>query len=64
MRLEPQVSASLPDLLAQLTQAREKILVSLSVETQKLLLQPGREISATQSKPLTNRWSRHRRHLM
>jgi hypothetical protein len=45
MRLEPQVSASLPDLLAPLTQAREKILVSLSVEAQNLLLQPGREIS-------------------
>jgi len=45
IRLEPQVSASLPDLLAPLTQAREKILVSLSVETQKLLLQPGQEIS-------------------
>ena len=47
MRLEPQVRGSLPDLLAPLTQAREKILVSLSVETQKLLLQPGREISTT-----------------
>lgn len=47
MRLEPQVRGSLPDLLAPLTQAREKILVSLSVETQRLLLQPGREISTT-----------------
>jgi hypothetical protein len=36
---------ALPDLLPPLTQAREKILVSLPVETQKLLLQPGREIS-------------------
>jgi hypothetical protein len=45
VRLEPHVRASLPDLWAPLTQAREKILVSLSVETQKLLLQPGREIS-------------------
>ncbi|HEU0049219.1 MAG TPA: hypothetical protein VFQ43_16635, partial [Nitrososphaera sp.] len=45
IRLEPQVRGSLPDLWAPLTQAREKILVSLSVETQKLLLQPGREIS-------------------
>ncbi len=43
--LEPPVSRSLPDLLPPLTQAREKILVSLSVEHQKLLLQPGREIS-------------------
>jgi hypothetical protein len=32
--------------LAPLTQAREKILVSLPVETQKRLLQPGREVSA------------------
>lgn len=47
IRLEPQVSASLPDLLAPLVQAREKLLVSLSVETQRLLLQPGREISTT-----------------
>lgn len=46
IRLEPQVRESLPDLLAPLTQAREKILVSLPVETQKLLLQPGQEISA------------------
>jgi tetratricopeptide (TPR) repeat protein len=46
-RLEPQVRESLPDLLAPLIQAREKILVSLPVETQKLLLQPGREISTT-----------------
>ena len=46
VRLEPQVRESLPDLSAALTQAREKILVSLSVENQKLFLQPGREISA------------------
>lgn len=45
IRLEPQVSGSIPDLLAPLTHAREKILVSLSVEHQQLLLQPGREIS-------------------
>jgi len=45
IRLEPQVRAALPDLLLPLTQAREKILVSLPVETQNLLLQPGREIS-------------------
>ena len=46
VRLEPQVREYLPDLLMPLTQAREKILVSLSVETQKLLLQPGQEISS------------------
>lgn len=45
IKLEPQVRTSLPDLLPPLTQAREKILVSLSPETQKSLLQPGREIS-------------------
>ena len=44
--LEPQVKSALPDLLPPLTESREKILVSLPVETQKLLLQPGREISA------------------
>ncbi len=47
VRLEPQVRESLPDLYQPLTQAREQILVSLSVDTQKLLLQPGREISTT-----------------
>jgi len=46
VKLEPQVRASLPDLLPQLTDAREKILVSLSVEQQKLFLQPGREAAA------------------
>jgi hypothetical protein len=48
IRLEPQVRELLPDLLLPLMQAREKILVSLSVETQRLFLQPGREISTTQ----------------
>ena len=45
IRLEPQVAESLPDLLPALRDAREKILVSVSVENQKLLLQPGREVS-------------------
>jgi len=45
IRLEPQVRESLPDLAAPLTQAREKLLVSLSVENQKLLLEPGRDVS-------------------
>jgi len=45
--LEPQVRLYLPDLLPSLIQAREKILVSLSVETQKLFQQPGREVSTT-----------------
>jgi hypothetical protein len=55
IRLEPQVRESLPDLLASLTQAREKILVSLSVETQKQLLQPGREISTTPTRTFDER---------
>lgn len=50
IELEPQVRQSLPDLLPALVQAREKILVSLSVDTQKLLMQPGREVSMTQEK--------------
>lgn len=44
--IEPQVRASLPDLSAPLSQAREKLLVSLSVEAQKEFSQPGRETSA------------------
>jgi len=46
VKLEPQIRSSLPDLAAPVAQAREKLLVALPVETQKLLLQPGREISA------------------
>ena len=45
MRLEPEVREALPDLAEPLTQAREKLVVSLPVETQKLLLQPGRDVS-------------------
>jgi len=45
LRLEPEVREFWPHLLAPLTQVRERILVSLPVETQKLLVQPGREIS-------------------
>lgn len=45
IRLEPQVRESLPELLPALREAREKILVSVSVENQKLLMQPGREVS-------------------
>lgn len=47
--IEPQVKASLPDLLGPLTQAREKILVSLSVERQRQFLQPGREVSTSEA---------------
>jgi hypothetical protein len=45
IKLEPQVRESLPDLSPALTQARDKIFVSLSVETQKLFQQAGSELS-------------------
>ena len=45
IRLEPDVRVFLPDLLPAITQAREKILVSLAPENQKLLMEPGREVS-------------------
>ena len=47
MKLEPQVNATLPDLSGPLTQAREKLLVSLPLETQKLAPQPARDNSST-----------------
>jgi tetratricopeptide (TPR) repeat protein len=51
MRIEPQVKALLPDLSEAVVQAREKILVSLPVETQKAFLQPGRnEVSGSPEK--------------
>lgn len=50
MRLQLPVRMSLPDLSAPLTQAREKVLVSLSPETQRQLLQPGKEISIPSEK--------------
>jgi len=50
VRLEPQVRESLPNLLPALLEAREKILVSISVENQRLFLQPGREASINPAK--------------
>ena len=50
MQLEPQVRESLPDLLPELTATRERVLVSLSVEEQRLFLQPGREASIAPNK--------------
>ena len=50
MRLEPHVQRLLPDLLGAVTQAREKLLVSLPVESQKTLLQPGREVASSPEK--------------
>lgn len=47
MRVEPQVRERLPDLFGAVVQARDKILVSLSVETQKTFLEPGRELSSS-----------------
>jgi hypothetical protein len=50
IKLEPQVREFLPDLLPQLTATRERLLVSLSVEDQKLFVQPGREASIAPNK--------------
>jgi hypothetical protein len=50
MRIEPQVRETLPDLLEAVIQAREKILVSLSAETQKSLLPPERNVSSSPTK--------------
>ena len=51
MRIEPQVRELLPDLSEAVVQAREKILVSLPVETQKKFLPPGRnEVSSSPEK--------------
>jgi hypothetical protein len=47
LRLEPEVRESLPDLAEPLVQAREKLLVTFSPETQKLVQQPGRDVSNT-----------------
>ena len=44
IKLEPQVRTSLPDLSPALSQAREKIFVSLSTENQKLFQQAGLEV--------------------
>lgn len=50
MLLEPQIKESLPDLWSAITLARDRILVSLPVDTQKQLQQPGRGTS-TASEP-------------
>lgn len=50
MRIEPLVGRILPDLSGAVIQARERLLVSLPVETQKTLLQPGREIASSLEK--------------
>jgi hypothetical protein len=55
IKLEPHVRQSLFELLPALTAAREKILVSLSVETQKQFLQPGREASIPPGKTFDER---------
>ncbi|HEU4509419.1 MAG TPA: hypothetical protein VFR78_14330 [Pyrinomonadaceae bacterium] len=55
IKLEPHVRQSLIELLPALTVAREKILVSLSVETQKQFLQPGREASIPPGKTFDER---------
>lgn len=50
VRIEPHVRKSMPDLSAAVVEAREKILVSLPVETQNLVLDPGREVSSPPEK--------------
>lgn len=55
IKLEPQVRESLPDLAPALTQAREKLFVSLSVETQKLFQQVGTEISTEKDQTFAER---------
>lgn len=45
IKVESQVNATLPDLSGALTQARERLLVSLPLETQKLVPQPARDTS-------------------
>ena len=55
IKLEPDVRTSLPDLLPSLIETREKILVTLSVENQKLFLQPGREASSMPWKTFAER---------
>lgn len=47
IRIEPKVAESLPDLLPAVGQAKEKILVSLPLETQKLLARPERASGAS-----------------
>ena len=55
IKLEPQVRESLPDLAPALTQAREKVFVSLSVETQKVFQQSGTEMSTEQDQTFAER---------
>lgn len=55
IKLEPQVRETLPDLAPALTQAREKLFVSLSVETQKLFQQTGTEISTEKDQTFAER---------
>ena len=55
IKLEPQVRESLPDLSPALTQAREKLFVSLSTETQKLFQQAGGEVSTARDQSFAER---------
>jgi hypothetical protein len=50
MRIEPRVRELLPDLLEEVIQAREKVLVSLSAETQQTLLPRERNVSSSPDK--------------
>jgi hypothetical protein len=45
LRIEPEVNTSLPDMLPELIQTREKLLVSLPLETQRTLRSPDNNAS-------------------
>jgi DNA repair photolyase len=49
LRVEPEVSTALPDMLPELVQAREKLLVSLPLETQGKLRPPESNTTPTPS---------------
>ncbi len=56
MRIEPQIRERLPDLLEAVVQAREKIFVSLTAETQKIFVPPGpNEVSSLPTKTFDER---------
>jgi len=50
LRVEPEVSTALPDMLPELVQTREKLLVSLPLETQQTLRHPENNPSPAPSK--------------
>ena len=55
LRIEPEVSSAFPDLLPEIVQAREKILVSLPLETQGKLRPPENNTTTSPAKSFTER---------